>query len=308
MSMAVEESSKEMEVRAGCLFIETPAERVRELVSVVRAGRSLLPKVWPNGAQIAVAITFDVDHETPIYKLEPAILSIGEYGATTAMPRLLGLLERHQIPATFFVPGMVQLLHPETVSQILKSGRHEVGLHGWVHERAPDLRDREEESDLIARSIQVLSDAAGGLRPLGYRAPNAAVSDHTLELLAEQGVLYDSTMSARDEPHELLLKGKVSKLIELPFSWENSDYLFLHHDELWRGSLPWPDAVLEVYKSDFDVAYSERSIFNLTLHPQVIGRRSRVAMLDKLISYIKSKHNVWFATLGEIARYVTQEE
>jgi peptidoglycan/xylan/chitin deacetylase (PgdA/CDA1 family) len=292
------------ELRAGCYFIEAPEAAVREAVSIVRAGRKLTPAAWPNGAQVAVAITFDVDHEFPIYKVEPALLSIGEYGPTTAMPRLLALLERHQIPATFFVPGMVQLLHPETVPQVLKSGRHEVGLHGWVHERPPDLRDRAEEAGLIARSIEVLTEASGGRKPLGYRAPNAAVSDHTLELLAEQGVVYDSSLSARDEPHELLLRGKVSKLIELPFSWENSDYLFLHHDEFWRGSLPWPDAVLETYKSDFDVAYSERTLFNLTLHPQVIGRRSRAAMLDKLISYIKSKSNVWFATLGEIAQYV----
>jgi peptidoglycan/xylan/chitin deacetylase (PgdA/CDA1 family) len=147
-------------------------------------------------------------------------------------------------------------------------------------------------------------------RAAAVRLPgaNAAVSDHTLELLAEQGVLYDSTLSARDEPHELLLHGQVSKLIELPFSWENDDYIFVHNDEFFQGSLPWPDAVLESYKSDFDVAYTERTFFNLTLHPHVIGRRSRTAMLDKLISYIKSKHNVWFATLGEIAHYVTRSK
>jgi peptidoglycan-N-acetylglucosamine deacetylase len=304
--MANDKSSDDKVLRAGCLFIDTPEAEVRRALSTVRAGRSLVPAAWPNGAQVAVAITFDVDHETPIHKLEPALLSIGEYGATTALPRLLALLERQQIPATFFVPGMVQLLHPETVPQILKSGRHEVGLHGWVHERPPDLRDRAEEAGLIARSIAVLTEAAAGRRPLGYRAPNAAVSDHTLELLAEAGLLYDSTLSARDEPHELLLRGKVSELIELPFSWENDDYLFLHHDEFWRGSLPWPDAILEAYKSDFDVAYSERTLFNLTLHPHVIGRRSRAAMLDKLISYIKSRNNVWFATLGEVAQYVKQ--
>jgi peptidoglycan-N-acetylglucosamine deacetylase len=72
---------------------------------------------------------------------------------------------------------------------------------------------------------------------------------------------------------------------------------------MWQGRMPSPDAVLEVYKSDFDVAYAERTVFNLTLHPQVIGRRSRAAMLDKLISYIASKENVWFATLGQIAQY-----
>jgi peptidoglycan/xylan/chitin deacetylase (PgdA/CDA1 family) len=296
------------ELRAGCLFIEASEAEVRKAVSVVRAGRSLNPASWPNGAQVAVAITFDIDHETPIHKVEPGMLSIGEYGATTGLPRLLGLLKRHQIPATFFVPGMTQLLHPQTIPSILESGGHEVGLHGWVHERAPDLRDREEEAGLIARAIEVVTKASGGRRPLGYRAPNSAVSNHTLELLAEQGVLYDSTLSARDEPHELLLNGHVSKLIELPFSWENDDYIFVHNDEFFQGSLPWPDAVLEAYKSDFDVAYAERTFFNLTLHPHVIGRRSRAAMLDKLISYIKSKHNVWFATLGEIAQYVTRSK
>jgi peptidoglycan/xylan/chitin deacetylase (PgdA/CDA1 family) len=304
--MTIEKEADDQALRAGCLFIQSSEADVRKAVSTVRAGRSLLPAAWPNGAQVAVAITFDVDNETPIYRLEPAILSLGEYGATTGLPRLLSLLERHQIPATFFVPGMIQLLHPETVPQILQSGRHEVGLHGWVHERAPDLRGREEEAGLIARAIAVLTEACGGRRPTGYRAPNNALSQHTLELLEAEGVLYDSSLSARDEPHELLLRGKVGKLIELPLSWENDDWLFFHHDEFYQGTMPLPDAVLEAYKSDFDVAYSERTLFNLVLHPHVIGRRSRAAMLDKLISYIKSKNNVWFATLGEIARYVNK--
>ena len=300
-------ASAEEELVAGCMFTAASEAKVLAAVSRIRAGRSLAPKSWPNGAKVAVAITFDVDHEFPVYKLDPALLSIGEYGATTAMPRLLAMLEKYQVPATFFVPGMVQVVHPDTVPQILASGRHEVGLHGWVHERAPDLRDREEEAELIARAIKVLADAAGGARPIGYRAPNATISHHTLDLLAAEGVLYDSTLSARDEPHEILLEGRPSPLIELPFSWELSDYLFLHNDEFWRGSLPWPDAVLATYTSDFDVAYAEGTMFNLTLHPQVIGRRSRAAMLEKLITYIKAKDNVWFATLGEIARYVREQ-
>jgi peptidoglycan-N-acetylglucosamine deacetylase len=291
------------ELRAGCMFTETSVEDICKAVSVVRSGRPLLPKVWPNDAQVAVAITFDVDHEFPVYQLNPALQSVGEYGANTALPRLLKLLARHGVPATFFVPGIVQLVHPHTIPDILAAGPHEIGLHGWVHERAPDLRDRAEEAEMIDRSIEVLTNAAGGTRPIGYRAPNAALSAHTLEILAERGVVYDSTLSARDEPHEILLNGSVSAMIEIPFSWELSDYIVLHNDEMWQGRMPSPDAVLEVYKSDFDVAYAERTVFNLTLHPQVIGRRSRAAMLDKLISYIASKENVWFATLGQIAQY-----
>ncbi|RKR31286.1 MULTISPECIES: polysaccharide deacetylase [Paraburkholderia] len=295
------------ELRAGCLFTEDSEDAIRDAISVVRAGDSLNPSAWPNGARVAVAITFDVDHEFPVYKLDPAILSLGQYGATTGLPRILALLKKHEVPATFFVPGMVQKIHPTTVPEILSGGLHEVGLHGWVHERAPDLRDREEESRMISRAIEVLTEAAGGVRPVGYRAPNAAISEHTLELLEEHDVCYDSTLSGRDEPHELVLRGRKSALVEIPMSWEGTDYLFLHNDEFWQGSLPWPTAVLDVYKSDFDVAYNEGTIFNLVLHPQVIGRRSRLVILDQLISYIKSRNDVWFATLGQVAEYVSNK-
>jgi peptidoglycan-N-acetylglucosamine deacetylase len=289
------------QLRAGCLFTESSDEEVRRSVSAVRAGKSLKPDMWPGGARVAVAITFDVDHEFPVYRSEAAILSIGEYGATTAMPRILEMLKRQQIRSTFFVPGMVQVIHPDTVPQILATGEHEVGLHGWVHERAPDLRDRKEEAALLERSINVLTAAAGGVRPVGHRAPNNAISEHTLGLLAEQGIHYDSSLSARDDPHEILLSGEVANIIELPLSWEAGDYLYFHHDEFWRGSMPLPEAILDVWKSDFDVAYAEGTMFNLTLHPQVIGRRSRFVVLERLIEYIKSRGDVWFATLGEIA-------
>jgi peptidoglycan/xylan/chitin deacetylase (PgdA/CDA1 family) len=291
------------ELRAGCMFTRSTDDTIRRAVSKVRAGRPLAPSHWPNGGQVAVAITFDVDHEFPVYRAEPAILSLGEYGATTALPRLLAILDRHQIPATFFIPGATQVVYPQTVEQILAAGKHEIALHGWVHERAPDLEGPEEEADLITRSIRVLSEAAGGRKIVGYRAPNNAPSVHTFALLEERGVIYDSSLAARDSAYELLLDGNVAGIIEVPNSWEAGDYIYLHHDEFWRGSLPWPDAVFEVWKSDFDVAYAERTVFNLTLHPQVIGRRSRAVMLDKFLAYVRSKCNVWFATLAEIAQY-----
>lgn len=140
---------------------------------MVRSGDSLNPSVWPNGARVAVAITFDVDHEFPVYKLDPALLSLGEYGATTGLPRILSLLKRHEVPATFFVPGMTQRLHPQTIPGILAEGRHEIGLHGWVHERAPELRDRAEEFKMISQAVEV-TEASGGVKPKGAsrKCPN----------------------------------------------------------------------------------------------------------------------------------------
>jgi peptidoglycan-N-acetylglucosamine deacetylase len=306
MAAETVETEAPSELRAGCMFTQSSDDEICKALSVVRAGRPLLPNSWPNGARVAVAITFDVDHEFPVRQLNPALLSVGEYGATTAIPRLLALLARHGIPATFFVPGMVQVLHPETVPSIHSAGPHEIGLHGWVHETPSGLVDRAEEAGFIDRTIDVLTKAANGRKPIGYRAPNAALSPYTLEILAERGIEYDSTLSGRDEPYELVLNGAVADIVEVPFSWELDDYIFLHNDEMFQGRMPSPEAVLEVFKSDFDVAYAEGTIFNLTLHPHVIGRRSRSVLLDKLITYIASKEHVWFATLGDIARHARE--
>ena len=84
-------------------------------------GKKLTPKVWPNGARVAVCLTFDVDNEllqraNPL----PVPLSVGEYGATTGLPRILDVLDRHQVPATFFIPAMTLMLHPEIAPAILQ--------------------------------------------------------------------------------------------------------------------------------------------------------------------------------------------
>jgi hypothetical protein len=64
--------------------------------------------------------------------------------------------------------------------------------------------------------------------------------------------------------------------------------------------------VFEIYKAEFDLAYQERTMFILTQHPHVGGRRSRIVQLNRLIEYIRSKPDVWFATLEQVALYVKQ--
>src|ERR1700689_5076740 len=110
--------------------------RWRGYVERVRAGKSLKPKVWPDGAEVAVAISFDSDHETiPLRNSEthPGKLSQGEYGARVAVPRILRLLDHHRVPASFFVPAVSALLHPGEIGTCVAAG-HEIALHGWIHE------------------------------------------------------------------------------------------------------------------------------------------------------------------------------
>ncbi|MDT7804833.1 MAG: peptidoglycan-N-acetylglucosamine deacetylase, partial [Actinomycetota bacterium] len=131
-------------------------------VEHVRAGRSLRPESWPGGAKVAVALSFDSDHETPALRdgdVLPGKMAQGEYGARVGVPRLLRLLERHSAPSSFFVPAVSALLHDGEVKSYVDNG-HEVALHGWIHERNTALSETEER-DLAFRAADVLERLAG---------------------------------------------------------------------------------------------------------------------------------------------------
>jgi peptidoglycan/xylan/chitin deacetylase (PgdA/CDA1 family) len=286
------------------LGIDWTPEQIQRAVGAVRAGRRLTPKSWPNGARVAVNIGFDVDNEllarnNPL----PAALSQGEYGAVEALPRLLRILDKHQIPASFFIPAVSAMLHPDIVPAIMKSGRHEIGVHGWIHENLPALKDAAVEERLLTQSIEYLTKVMGK-RPVGFRAPAWAFSPHTLGLIRKAGFLYDSSLMAMDEPYEIVADGQPTGLIELPIEWILDDFPYFSGNA--SGSMPSPQLVFEIYKQEFDAAYEERTLLVLTTHPHVVGHRSRAAQLDQLIAYMKSKPGVWFATAEQIARAVQQ--
>ena len=282
--------------------LDASEDQIKRVVGAVRAGRKLTPKSWPNGARVAVAISFNIDNEllsrtSPL----PVPLSQGEYGATTALPRILAMLDRQQVPATFFIPAVSAMLHPDMIPSIVKAGRHEIGVHGWIHENLPSVGDAGHEQRLLTQAIDYLTKAMGK-RPVGYRAPSWAFSPHTLSQVLEAGFLYDSSFMAMDEPYELVQNGKPTGLTELPIEWILDDFPYYSGNA--SGSLPSPEAVMNVYKDEFDVAYQERTMVVLTTHPHISGHRSRLAQIEKLITYMKSKPGVWFATLEQIANAV----
>ncbi|MFI5059282.1 MAG: polysaccharide deacetylase [Candidatus Acidiferrales bacterium] len=282
--------------------IDAKEEQVRQAVALVRAGQKLTPKAWPNGARVAVCLTFDVDNEL-LWRNTPAPvpLSQGEYGATTGLPRVLDLLDRQQVPASFYIPAMSAALHPQMIQDIVRRNRHEIGVHGWMHENLPSIGDAAKEEQLLTQSIDYLTTAVGK-RPVGFRAPSWAFSQHTLDQIRKAGFLYDSSFMAMDEPYELIANGQKTGMIELPINWIADDYPY--YEPQASGSLPDPDLVYQIYKAEFDAAYQERTLFILTMHPHITGHRSRIAQLDKLVTYMKSKPGVWFATLEQVADYV----
>jgi len=286
------------------ITVDSTEEQIRHAVGTARMGRKLTPKAWPNGARVAVCLSFDVDNEllqraNPL----PVPLSVGEYGATTAIPRILDVLDRHQVPATFFMPAMSAMLHPDMLAAILERRRHEIGVHGWIHEFWPGIGDAAKEERLLAQSIEYLAKATGK-RPVGVRAPSSGFGPQTFDFIRKAGFLYDSSLLAADEPYEIVSNGQPSGVIELPISEVGNDYVY--YGETANGALPSPDAVFQIYKAEFDLAFQEKTMFILTQHPHVGGRRSRIVQLDRLITYIKSKGDVWFATMEQVANYVKQ--
>jgi peptidoglycan-N-acetylglucosamine deacetylase len=283
--------------------------QIREIVGRVRAGRDLTPSSWPDGAKVAVGLSFDVDNETGSLRdniSSPAALSQDEYGARVGVRRILALLDRHKIPASFFVPAVTALLHPDNIKAIVASGRHEIALHGWIHERNSQL-DEATERDLLQRASDVL-ERASGRRPVGMRTPSWDYSPHTSALEQEFHLLYDSSLMADDRPYEVLANGQPTGIVQLPVEWIQDDfpYFWMERFSTIRPTMT-PDEVYSIWKAEFDGAYDEGTVFILTMHPEVIGHRARIAMLDRLVTYMQSRSGAWFATHEQIARYAKEK-
>jgi peptidoglycan/xylan/chitin deacetylase (PgdA/CDA1 family) len=281
-----------------------PEPHWRRIVERVRAGRPLRPKSWPDGARCAVALSFDSDHETSELREggeSIGRLSQGQYGQRQGVPRVLTVLKEHGVKATFFVPAVTALLHPDEQRRVAAEG-HEVGIHGWIHERNSEL-PLEAERDLQLRSADTLEKVTGQ-RPVGIRTPSWDFSPNTLAITRDMGLLYDSSLMADVDCYELLMDGKASGVVELPVEWIRDDavYFGMNRFAALRPYTP-PADVFDIFRREFDGAYREGGVFQLTLHPHVIGYRSRLWILEELVRHMRRHEGVWFATHAEIAAY-----
>ncbi|MDP3415275.1 polysaccharide deacetylase [Falsiroseomonas sp.] len=276
----------------------------RHIVGRARAGRSLRPTHWPDGARCCVTLSFDADHETiPLRDNDesPMRISQGQYGNRQGVPRIRALLERHGIPATFFYPAVSALLHPEEVRAVAQEG-HEIGVHSWIHEANTKLPPGVER-ELTLRAAETL-EKVSGQHPVGIRTASWDFSVDTLSIIKEMGLLYDSSLMADDDAYELLDQGKPTGIVELPPEWIRDDAVYFNMLR-FSGLRPYtpPSAVEEIFAAEFDGAYQEGGMFLLTMHPHVIGHRSRIALLDRLVTRIKKHEGVWFATHAQVAQW-----
>ena len=281
-----------------------PEEHWRGLVNHVRAGRTLRPAQWKDGARCALALSFDSDHETNELReggKSFGRMSWGQFGNRQGVPRILEILKRHSAPATFYVPGVAALLHPDEQRRVIAEG-HEIGIHSWIHELNSVL-SYDAERDLMLRSAKALEKITG-VRPVGARTASWDFSPHTLRITKEMGLLYDSSLMADVDCYELLLDGEATGVVELPVEWIRDDavYFMMHRFQSLRPHTP-PQAVLDIFLREFDAAYAEGGLCQLTFHPHIIGHRSRVWIIDEVIRHAKARGRVWIATHRDVVEW-----
>src|SRR5207344_3224115 len=184
-------------------------------------------------------------------------------------------------PATFYVPAVSAMLHADEQRRVAAEG-HEIGIHGWIHERNSILPEASER-DLQMRSADML-EKVSGQRPVGIRTPSWDFSPHTLAITRDMGLLYDSSLMADDDCYELLLDGQPTGVVELPVEWIRDDavYFMMHRFQNLRPQMP-VEAVFDIFRREFDMAWEEGGIFQLTCHPHFIGYRSRIWIIEELI-------------------------
>jgi peptidoglycan/xylan/chitin deacetylase (PgdA/CDA1 family) len=268
----------------------------------------MAPFAWPDGHRAALSLTFDVDAESAILAVDPgyarrlSTMSHQRYGPSIGVPRILRMLERTGVRATFFVPGLTADLHPAMVEAVLAAG-HELGHHGYSHVPYHRMSDDEQRRD-IERAFASLERASGGIRPEGFRAPWWELTNSTPGILSEFGIAWDSSLMDDDRPY--LLDTGASVLAELPVHWMLDDweqYAFLPEPNI-GAVIESPAKVLDLWGSELEAIAGEGGLMVHTSHPFLSGRPSRVATLERVVDRARELGGIWIASAGEIAAHV----
>lgn len=263
----------------------------------------MIGSIWPGGARSAVAFTFDLDAEEgwiaddPKNAGRPGVLSQGSYGPKVAVPEILAVLAQAGVAATFFVPGRVAERHAGRVAEIVAAG-HELAHHGYSHTSPTELTRDEEEAELL-RGLEVLRGFDTEVS--GYRSPAWEFSPNTLELLERHGFAYSSNLMDDIRPY----RHEGSSIVEVPVQWilDDAPHFWFGVDD-WGKTIATTAHVRALWEEEFLGIHRLGGACVFTMHPQVIGRPSRLRFLEDFVAFVTSHDEVWVATAAEIAARV----
>lgn len=267
---------------------------------------------WPEGKQCAVMFSFDLDGDTtwengnrglPNGEKYIKSLSVGQYGPKRCADRILDKLNQYGVKATFFIPGLTAERYPDVVKRIHASG-HEIGLHGYAHERFAG-KTAQEQIEIIEKPQRILKELIGQ-DVQGFRTPSGDWAVETPGLLYERGIRYSSSMRGDDRPYRTVIDGKETDFIEIPTKWEVDDYVAMAYnmypaEPAGQDRISCYKDVQDNFMREFEGHYKYGLCISFMSHPQVIGSPGRIQILDYLLKNITARKDVWVATGSEIA-------
>lgn len=253
---------------------------------------------WPDGARAVALVSVNFDAEALDLKdTSPDRLygrfTYGRYGIRAGFPRLVDLLERHAIPATFFVCGSDARRHPTLVRTLVDKG-HEIGSRGIDLEDFSKLG--EDELRVLRESRDILADVAGRA-PVGFRAPNGEMSGDTLRHLADLGFTYDTSFLDADVPY--VMEAGRKSIVEVPASYtlEDAPIYSARHTHA---------RLKQVFLDEISANLEAGVLIPFTLHLRGdygSTREARIEVLDELFTQIKAWGDVRFMSGAAIAEH-----
>ena len=260
---------------------------------------------WPRRSQSAAVLSFDVDAESGFLFREPekakrslADLEERRFGPRVGVDRILRMLDRLELKASFFIPGWTVVNHLAACKRIRDAG-HEIGAHGNVHE-AVGMLDPAQEKRVMAEQLAILKDHLG-VKPAGYRSPSWDVNVWTPALLKQNGFLYDSSLMGNDVPYDI--DTPEGPLTEVPVQWILDDAPLFRHVYGAGNVIADPARVFNLWSTEFAAMHKENGCYVLTCHPFISGRASRVQLIEDLVKFMRRRKGVWFATCAEVAQW-----
>jgi peptidoglycan/xylan/chitin deacetylase (PgdA/CDA1 family) len=266
---------------------------------------------WPNNTKSALFLGIDVDAETAWLAKDPSnvnrlvTVSHGGYGPRVGVPKILELLCDLEIKATFFCPGWVVRAYPKMHETILNQG-HEIAHHGYLH-KLPDPDHPEEAMEEIDKGFEAMQDVLG-FRPIGFRAAGGENFASMLKYLSDLGIKYSSSWRDDIRPYRHCLYDGTAGPVEIPVNFTFDDWLYGLSARLNRHTMFGKDAVLPLWKDEFDATHAWRGVTTIVCHPQVSGRPMRWHLLRDFLEYAQTHDDVWFATGREIAEHYEKNE
>jgi peptidoglycan-N-acetylglucosamine deacetylase len=258
---------------------------------------------WPGGKSCAFVFSVDVDAESPFLwdNRGKAVVGLGEleqrrFGPREGLYRITDLLAEFSARGSFYVPGVVADTYPEILPHLMEHG-HEVGLHGYYHERVEQLTPAQNAA-VLDKSI-VTYQRHTGQDPRGYRSPAWELTPGLIDMLRTRGILYDSSLMGYDHPYT------IDGLTEVPVQWLLDDAIYFKFSgggkDAWHFAAP--DAVFDRWVEEFEGQREFGGLFMLTCHPWISGRAQRIRLLRRLMTYIAQYDDIWWATAAEVAAH-----